>query len=436
MSVKNYYTYFEYKIMIDTQNPFVYNWYTKIGGKNAIMGELRVEKRGEKWQYRFEIAKSDGKRKRISKSGFTTKGAAIEAGTKAKAEYDNAGSIILNTEISVHDYLQIWLEQYCKINLKPTTYEGYKKKIRLYIDPEIGKYKLSSISPNTLQNYINKIFNEGFSRNTLASIKGILTNSFKYAVQPLKYIKSSPMEYVKLPLANAKSDIPTRTKERLSITKEDFNKIIARFPENTSQYIPLQLGYRCGLRLGETFALDIINDFDINEHTITINHQVQYDDNNKTWYLSNPKYNSTRTIELDDIIYKILKEKKEQILEDKKCYGNLYKTYYVNENMYITDEYHDSYKEYNPVNRRQDGSYCHPRIMQHCGRIVHYQLNMPLWDYHSLRHTHTTNLLSNGADIKYVQKRLGHKNIETTLGIYQHITDEMKERNIQILNNL
>ena len=176
MSVKNYYTYFENKIMIDTQNPFVYNWYTKIGGKNAIMGELRVEKRGEKWQYRFEIAKSDGKRKRISKSGFTTKGAAIEAGTKAKAEYDNAGSIILNTEISVHDYLQIWLEQYCKINLKSTTYEGYKKKIRLYIDPEIGKYKLSSISPNTLQNYINKIFNEGFSRNTLASIKGILTN--------------------------------------------------------------------------------------------------------------------------------------------------------------------------------------------------------------------------------------------------------------------
>lgn len=74
--------------------------------------------------------------------------------------------------------------------------------------------------------------------------------------------------------------------------------------------------------------------------------------------------------------------------------------------------------------------------MQHCGRIVHYQLDMPLWDFHSLRHTHTTNLLSNGADIKYVQKRLRHKNIKTTLGIYQHITDEIKERNMQILNSL
>lgn len=400
------------------------------------MSELRVEKRGNKWQYRFEIAKSDGKRKRISKSGFDTKKAAIEAGTKAKAEYDNAGTITTNTEISVHDYLQLWLQQYCKINLKLTTYEGYKKKIRLYIDPEIGQYKLSSISPVVLQNYINKMFNSGFSRNTLASIKGILTSSFRYAVQPLKYIKSSPMEYIKLPLSNAKPEMPTRTKERISITKEEFNKIIERFPADTTQYIPLQLGYRCGLRLGEVFGLDIINDFNEEKHTITVNHQVQYNDNKKLWYLSNPKYNSIREIELDDFMYMILKERKEQMIKDKEYYGDLYKRYYIDENMCITEKYDETYKEYNPINRRQDGSYCQPRIMQHCGRIVHYQLDMPLWDFHSLRHTHATNLLSNGADIKYVQNRLGHKNIETTLGIYQHITEQLKERNVQILNNL
>ncbi len=400
------------------------------------MSELRVEKRGNKWQYRFEIAKSDGKRKRISKSGFGTKKAAIEAGTKAKAEYDNAGTIITNTEISIHDYLQLWLQQYCKINLKPTTYEGYKKKIRLYIDPEIGQYKLSSISPVVLQNYINKMFNNGFSRNTLASIKGILTSSFRYAVQPLKYIKSSPMEYIKLPLSNAKPETPTRTKERISITKEEFNKIIERFPSDTTQYIPLQLGYRCGLRLGEVFGLDIITDFNEEKHTITINYQVQYNENKKLWYLSNPKYNSVREIELDDFMYMILKERKEQMIKDKEYYGNLYKRYYIDENMCITEKYDETYKEYNPINRRQDGSYCQPRIMQHCGRIVHYQLDMPLWDFHSLRHTHATNLLSYGADIKYVQNRLGHKNIETTLGIYQHITEQLKERNVQILNNL
>lgn len=135
-------------------------------------------------------------------------------------------------------------------------------------------------------------------------------------------------------------------------------------------------------------------------------------------------------------MYMILKERKEQMIKNKEYYGNLYKRYYIDENMCITEKYDETYKEYNPINRRQDGSYCQPRIMQHWGRIVHYQLDILLWDFHSLRHTHATNLLSNGADIKYVQNRLGHKNIETTLGIYQHITEQLKERNVQILNNL
>lgn len=277
------------------------------------------------------------------------------------------------------------------------------------------------------------------SRNTLAGIKGILTNSFRYAVQPLQLIKSSPMECVRLPLSNAKPDKKPKNKERIVITKKDFEKIINRFSSETTQYIPLQLGYRCGLRLGEVFGLDILNDFDEENHTITVNYQVQYDNEEKIWYLTKPKYNSTRTIELDDFMYNILKLKKEQIVKDELYYGNLYKRYYINNLMQIiemNDKLDNAYNEYHPVNRRQDGSYCQPRIMQHCGRIVHYQLDMPLWDFHSLRHTHTTNLLSNGADIKYVQKRLGHKNIETTLGIYQHITEEMKERNLEILNNL
>ena len=37
------------------------------------MAELNVRKRGTKWEYRFECAKVDGKRKQVSKSGFLTK---------------------------------------------------------------------------------------------------------------------------------------------------------------------------------------------------------------------------------------------------------------------------------------------------------------------------------------------------------------------------
>lgn len=42
---------------------------------------------------------------------------------------------------------------------------------------------------------------------------------------------------------------------------------------------------------------------------------------------------------------------------------------------------------------------------------------------HMLRHTHATELIRNGWDSSYVQKRLGHANVQTTLNAYTHLTD-------------
>lgn len=70
------------------------------------------------WEYRFEAAQIEGKRKHISKAGFRTKKEALEAGTKALAEYNNAGLHFEPSEISVSDYLDYYFDQHVKINLK------------------------------------------------------------------------------------------------------------------------------------------------------------------------------------------------------------------------------------------------------------------------------------------------------------------------------
>jgi integrase len=43
---------------------------------------------------------------------------------------------------------------------------------------------------------------------------------------------------------------------------------------------------------------------------------------------------------------------------------------------------------------------------------------------HLLRHTHATELIKSGWEMAYVQKRLGHKHIQTTMDTYTHLTDK------------
>ena len=45
------------------------------------MAQISTRKRGNTWEYSFEVAPVNGKRKRKSKGGFRTKKECLEAGT-------------------------------------------------------------------------------------------------------------------------------------------------------------------------------------------------------------------------------------------------------------------------------------------------------------------------------------------------------------------
>ena len=47
---------------------------------------------------------------------------------------------------------------------------------------------------------------------------------------------------------------------------------------------------------------------------------------------------------------------------------------------------------------------------------------------HGFRHTHATLLFASGMDIKQVQARLGHSNVQTTLNIYTHAIQDKQDK--------
>nr|WP_241433293.1 tyrosine-type recombinase/integrase [Listeria grandensis] len=55
---------------------------------------------------------------------------------------------------------------------------------------------------------------------------------------------------------------------------------------------------------------------------------------------------------------------------------------------------------------------------------------------HGLRHSHASILLYRGINIKYISRRLDHKDIITTLQIYSHIIDELEQKESRLVDDV
>lgn len=230
---------------------------------------VNVRKRGNFYQYQFEVAPIDGKRKQVTKSGFKTKAEAEKAGIKAYNEYDQTGHSFKPSTISYSDYLDYWLKEHCEINLKYHTIEAYKNIIKNHIKPRVGFYRLSQIKTATLQEFVNNTYVEyGFSKNFMKNILKVLKTSLNYATDVVGFIKENPALKVKLP----KYDVPDTDPAHI-FSKEEIQIILERFKKNHCVYYAFLTAYYTGLRVSEVFGLTW-NDIDLENKTLTVNKNI------------------------------------------------------------------------------------------------------------------------------------------------------------------
>lgn len=396
-----------------------------------MANKVSVRKHGAGWQWRFEGAPIDGKRKQYSKGGFKTASLARAAGMQAWNEYNQAGEVRNLSDMSFSDYLDLWLESYCS-RLKTTTILGYKKRINAHIRPILGKYRLRSLSPSILQKFINAKFDEGMSRNTISSIKGILSGSLSYAVEPMHLLLISPMNGVKMPSPRATPKTPSHQHPHAVITQEQMDRILERYPERSSVHIPLLLGYYCGMRLGEAYALTW-NDIDFSKDTINVNKQVQMSPDKRHWMFTPPKYESYRIIKMGPKVRETLWRRWDLLTKCKEAYKEFYHQITLDDQKFLDTGIG---KPVFLVNTRENGTYIQPRTMTDTARIIHGDLGIPDFTYHSLRHSHATHLAEEGVHPKTIQERLGHKKLDMTMNIYTHNTAKLDEQLAEVLTHI
>lgn len=160
---------------------------------------VSIRKRGDVYQYSFEIAKVDGKRKRKSKSGFKTKKEAMEAGIIDYNNYYNMTCNNNNSVISYGDYLNLWFEDY-KQNMKYNTIRTYKSIIEKYLKPDLGQYRLSGLTSYQLNNYIIEMCNKNdYSRDYIKNILKVIKVSYRDATDLYGFINYNPTITLKVP---------------------------------------------------------------------------------------------------------------------------------------------------------------------------------------------------------------------------------------------
>ena len=394
------------------------------------------EKNG-KWYYRITTS-SNGKTKYLERGSYNSRKEAIDAGNRHELRLKYGEVIFTKKRINYEDLVTEWLNCYAQAQYKLSTINTYKKVLKNYILPVLKDYDVSAISTLLLQDLINCEMSK-HTLDGLYKIRSTLAKTFDYAIIN-GYILRNPVEGLKMP---RKRSIMARslktTREQNTCPKSLISAIFERFPEGHPCHLPLLLGYRCGLRLGEAYGL-LIDDYDSKNGTLTIRRQIQFNENNEL-YFTDPKYydpGEYRVIDLDKDTCRVLNRHINKIIACRSVMKH--KIYYLSKNNIVNEN-----KDGEPIFflniRMDDGSYISPRTMQHVSRVIHgkeshFDYIDPTWDYHLLRHTHASECIAAGMPPESVKNRLGHRNLSTTYRFYVHETENQLNKAKKILEEM
>lgn len=378
--------------------------------------ETLTNSKGMRYKYceRYELPNGDTRKVSItlnSNSTYARKQAGIELQNKIK---DVIKQLHLNPNITMYEVAQLWLE-HTEPTVKIATHINHTlhvKKIFTYIDTSIPLVK---VTPIMIENMIHNVYYKEelsyyYAKSILTTVRAIFRHAKRrriiqdiHEIEDIS-VKKKPFTHTEIAKKQNKFLDAVELKSVLS----QLTKLAPRIA------LLIEFMSLTGLRIGELLALRYC-DYDEKKATININGTLQYFYKNGSDIKRGTPKNiySVRDVTLDNRCVKILNS----IITDNKRQSLWYKGY--EEQGYIFTA-----KRGNPY----DMQYINKLLKQ--VRIEGKHLTT-----HIFRHTHISILAELGIPLKAIMQRVGHNDPATTLSIYTHVTQHMKNDIVEKLNS-
>ena len=167
---------------------------------------------------------------------------------------------------SIKDYLQEWVENHGTVNLRPSTFAGYKSNINNHIIPTIGHVQLRQLTSAMLDNMFQKLFEKGLSQSSVRYCHRIMSVALE-AARKYNYIESNPAQSIITKFGKqGKTPDP--------YTVQQMQQLIGNIL-GTEWEMMVMLGGMYGLRISEVLGLRWDN-VDIKKGTFNVVEQLPY----------------------------------------------------------------------------------------------------------------------------------------------------------------
>jgi len=298
------------------------------------------------------------------------------------------------------EYLNDWLQDYCKPSLSPRTLQLYSYICRVHIIPKLGGIPLVELKPQHLQKLYSEKLSSGLSARTVQICHVAIHKALRNAVR---------INLLSRNVADAVEKPKIQRPEMHPMTENDLSRFLDAARQGN--YYALFYTYLfTGMRRSELLAVRW-SDVDLVGMQISVSRTMQYLNGvkNRVTFKEPKTKKSRRLIALSPSTVFVLEEHRK-----------------AQDAMRVSLEL-PPVTDNDLVFSHWDGSPLLPDSITHAWVKLVRKCGLKGIRLHDARHTHATIMLKQGVHPKVVQERLGHSTISTTLDTYSHVAPGLQE---------